>query len=226
MHYTVHDIVHYIEFYQLAAKQRAHRRVAASLTYGCSLAHLRLQPRRPTVAASLTYGCSLAHLRLQAHREEDGEAMSAVAAKEDDDDDAPQSPQSVSMDKSFNHSRDKSRDQTRAVDGTVVEADAKGKKGETQKKEKEADPMRRLFQHISPGDGKYYVLGTVCGGLTGVGKGLFGLLMMRTMTALSPADPDEIREQARHHHCIVHCIVQAQTRSGSRRGTTIAYCIA
>ena len=27
------------------------------LTYGCSLAHLRLQPRSPTVAAALTYGC-------------------------------------------------------------------------------------------------------------------------------------------------------------------------
>ena len=39
--------------------------VAGSLTYGCSLAHIRLQPRSHTVAASLTYGCSLRHLRLQ-----------------------------------------------------------------------------------------------------------------------------------------------------------------
>ena len=37
-----------------------------SCIYGCSLAHLRLQPRTLTVTASHTYGCSLAHLRLQA----------------------------------------------------------------------------------------------------------------------------------------------------------------
>ena len=28
-----------------------------AFSYGCSLAHLRLQPRSPTVAARLTYGC-------------------------------------------------------------------------------------------------------------------------------------------------------------------------
>ena len=37
-------------------------------TYGCSLGHIRLQPRPPTVAASATYGCSLHHIRLQAVR--------------------------------------------------------------------------------------------------------------------------------------------------------------
>ena len=31
-----------------------------------SLQHLRLQPPSPTVAAPITYGCSLHHLRLQA----------------------------------------------------------------------------------------------------------------------------------------------------------------
>ena len=39
--------------------------VAASVTYGCSLHHIRLQPLPPTAAASVTYGCSLHHLRLQ-----------------------------------------------------------------------------------------------------------------------------------------------------------------
>ena len=55
--------------------------------------------------------------------------------------------------------------------------------------------MGRLFSYATPGDGKYYFLGVVSGGLTGIGKGLFGLLMMRSMTALSPADPHEIRSQ-------------------------------
>ena len=31
--------------------------VAASVTYGCSLFALRMQPPSPTVAASVTYGC-------------------------------------------------------------------------------------------------------------------------------------------------------------------------
>ena len=45
----------------LAALQAA----AASVAYGCSRRHVRLQPPSPTVAASVTYGCSLRHLRLQ-----------------------------------------------------------------------------------------------------------------------------------------------------------------
>ena len=30
--------------------------------------------------------------------------------------------------------------------------------------------MFRLFSYATPGDGKYYVLGVVSGGLTGIGK--------------------------------------------------------
>ena len=40
--------------------------IAASITYGCSLHCLRLQPPLPTAAASATYGCSPSYLRLQA----------------------------------------------------------------------------------------------------------------------------------------------------------------
>ena len=120
----------------------------------------------------------------QAHREEDSEAMNATQSNEDGDVD---NPKSGSKDKG-----DKSRDKSVAKDASFTK-DAKGEEEETKKKE--VDPMRRLLSHITPGDGKYYVLGVVCGGLTGIGKGLFGLLMMRTMTALSPADPNEIRSQ-------------------------------
>ena len=35
------------------------------MAYDCTLSCLRLQPLSPTVAASLTYGCSLFHIRLQ-----------------------------------------------------------------------------------------------------------------------------------------------------------------
>ena len=120
----------------------------------------------------------------QAHREEDSEAMNATQSNEDGDVD---NPKSGSKDKG-----DKSRDKSVAKDASFTK-DAKGEEEETKKKE--VDPMRRLLSHITPGDGKYYVLGVVCGGLTGIGKGLFGLLMMRTMTALSPADPNEIRSE-------------------------------
>ena len=39
--------------------------VAASITYGCSLCHIRLQPLLHTVAASVAHGCSLCYVRLQ-----------------------------------------------------------------------------------------------------------------------------------------------------------------
>ena len=55
--------------------------------------------------------------------------------------------------------------------------------------------MGRLFQYASPGDGSLYVVGVFSGALTGIARGFFGLLMMRSMTALSPADPHEIRSQ-------------------------------
>ena len=42
--------------------------VAAPITYGCSLTHVRLQPHAHTVAAPITYGCSLTHIRLQAEQ--------------------------------------------------------------------------------------------------------------------------------------------------------------
>ena len=42
--------------------------VAAQITYGCSLTHVRLQPHAHTVAAPITYGCSLTHIRLQAEQ--------------------------------------------------------------------------------------------------------------------------------------------------------------
>ena len=56
--------------------------VAASLTYGCSISHLRWQPLSPMVAASLTYGCSLSHLRLQAGRLFDEPRDTTVIAPE------------------------------------------------------------------------------------------------------------------------------------------------
>ena len=42
--------------------------VAAPITYGCSLTHVRLQPHAHTVAAPITYGCSLTPVRLQAEQ--------------------------------------------------------------------------------------------------------------------------------------------------------------
>ena len=39
--------------------------VAACITSGCSLYHIRLQPLSHAVAASIAYGCSLHHMRLQ-----------------------------------------------------------------------------------------------------------------------------------------------------------------
>ena len=38
---------------------------AASVTYGCSLCYIRLQPLSHTVAAYVTYGFSLYYIRLQ-----------------------------------------------------------------------------------------------------------------------------------------------------------------
>ena len=37
----------------------------SSVTYGCSLYYIRLQPTLHTVAAYITYGCSLHYIRLQ-----------------------------------------------------------------------------------------------------------------------------------------------------------------
>ena len=122
----------------------------------------------------------------QAHREEDGEAMSVSQSNEDGDVDNP---------KSGSKDKDKSRDKSAVKDVSLSKEGKKGGAGAEKEKEKEKDPMGRLFSYTTPGDGKYYVLGVLCGGLTGIGKGLFGLLMMRTMTALSPADPHEIRSQ-------------------------------
>ena len=39
--------------------------VTVSITYGCSLRHIWLQPPPHLVAASATYGCSLLHVWLQ-----------------------------------------------------------------------------------------------------------------------------------------------------------------
>ena len=53
---------------EIAERKRQERplhTVAASLTYGCSLCDLLLQPLCPTVAASVTHGCSLRAPRLQ-----------------------------------------------------------------------------------------------------------------------------------------------------------------
>ena len=45
--------------------------------------------------------------------------------------------------------------------------------------------MGRLFQYASPGDGSLYVVGVFSGALTGIARGFFGLLMMRSVTALA-----------------------------------------
>ena len=119
----------------------------------------------------------------QAHREEDSEAMSVSRSTENDDDERPR-------DRSRHASKEGMEGLGDTAAGGEETEDANGKKKDT---DKEKDPMGRLLTYISPGDGKYYVLGVVCGGLTGIGKGLFGLLMMRTMTALAPADPNQIR---------------------------------
>jgi len=79
------------------------------------------------------------------------------------------------------------------VDGTSSTKDADDdKKGKKEKKPKEPDPMGRLFSFAKPGDGKLYTFGILAGGITGIGKGAFGLMMMRTVTALSPPDPDDM----------------------------------
>ena len=54
--------------------------------------------------------------------------------------------------------------------------------------------MGRLFSYASPGDGALYFLGVLSGGLTGVARGFFGLLMMRSITALAPSNPDTLYE--------------------------------
>jgi len=81
------------------------------------------------------------------------------------------------------------------VEGTVVGAtsleieepkDADGKK---KKKPKQPDPMGRLFKSTGQGDGILYFVGIVSGGMTGIGKGMFGLLMMRSITAVASYDP-------------------------------------
>ena len=60
----------------------------------------------------------------------------------------------------------------------------KGDKGDAEKKPKEKDPIFRLFKYATPGDGPLYFFGVLSGGLTGVARGFFGLLMMRSITSL------------------------------------------
>ena len=52
--------------------------------------------------------------------------------------------------------------------------------------------MGRLFSYATPGDGSLYALGVLAAGLTGVARGFFGLLMMRSITALAPSNPDTL----------------------------------
>ena len=54
--------------------------------------------------------------------------------------------------------------------------------------------MGRLFQYASPGDGSLYVVGVFSGALTGIARGFFGLLMMRSITALAPSNPSTLFE--------------------------------
>ena len=54
------DFVQRTPFAQWVANARLlSHRVAAAITYGCSLPHIRLQPPSHTIAASSTYSCSL-----------------------------------------------------------------------------------------------------------------------------------------------------------------------
>jgi len=90
-------------------------------------------------------------------------------------------------------SGDKKGSRGKEASGDKKDKKDKGK-GEKEPKEKEKDPMGRLFSYITPGDGPLYFFGVLSGGLTGVARGFFGLLMMRSITALAPSNPNTLYE--------------------------------
>ena len=63
-HCVTHYVSHYVMQYALSSflPMKTSYAVAASVTYGCSLDHMQLQPRLHTLAAPIAYGCSLDHI--------------------------------------------------------------------------------------------------------------------------------------------------------------------
>ena len=125
----------------------------------------------------------------QAHRESDAETMAeaeAEAAAEAGAGGKGEAEAEVG-------SGDKKGSRGKEASGDKKDKKDKGK-GEKEPKEKEKDPMGRLFSYITPGDGPLYFFGVLSGGLTGVARGFFGLLMMRSITALAPSNPNTLYE--------------------------------
>lgn len=76
----------------------------------------------------------------------------------------------------------------------VEELDLEGGK-KHKKKEKKSDSLSRLLRMSPKSDRWLYAVGIACALITGVGKGMFGLLFIRSLTALGPASPDKIASE-------------------------------
>ena len=121
----------------------------------------------------------------QENQERDTETMSRASASVRDSSTA-QSPED----------KQACEDGEQTGSGAEEETDAGSAASKTKSKKKGPDPMLRLMRMAPAGDGKLYGIGLVCSAITGVGKGFFGLLFMRSLTALASVNPDTVQSEA------------------------------
>ena len=94
------------------------------------------------------------------------------------------------------------------LDGNAADSEAgvKGKKESKKKKKKPPNAVSRLLRMSPDSDRGLYAVGIFCSLCTGVGKGMFGVLFIRSLTALGPASPDKVSSDGLFWAIVFLCV--------------------